>query len=87
MDKLVGGLNADKDELIELSGDRGAFAYAYSIADIQNVVQDWAASLGHMVKFTLDPATGFDAGTITIELGGETVVVERPADGFCESTP
>jgi hypothetical protein len=40
-----------------------------------------------MVKFTLDPATGFDAGAITIELGGEAVVVERPVDGFCESAP
>ena len=83
---MLGGLNADKDLLMDLSGDRGAFAYAYNIANIQNVVQDWAASLSHMVKFTVDPDTGFDTGTITIELGGETVVVEHPADGLCEST-
>lgn len=84
---MLGSLNADKDALVDLAGDRGAFAYAYNLAGIQNVVQDWAASLSHMVKFTLDPATGFDAGTITIELGSEAVVVERPVDGFCESTP
>jgi hypothetical protein len=83
---MLGSLNADKDALIELAGDRGAFAYAYNLAGIQNVVQDWAASLSHMVKFTLDPATGFDTGGITIELGAEAVVVERPVDGFCEST-
>ncbi len=49
---MLGGLNADKDLLMDLSGDRGAFAYAYNIANIQNVVQDWAASLSHVVKFT-----------------------------------
>jgi len=84
---MLGTLNADKDALIGLAGARGAFAYAYNLAGIQNVVQEWAESLRYMVKFTLDPATGFDAGTITIELGDEAVVVERPVDGFCESTP
>ncbi|MDH3527874.1 MAG: VWA domain-containing protein [Gammaproteobacteria bacterium] len=84
---MLGSLNADKDALIELAGDRGAFAYAYNLAGIQNVAEDWAGSLSHMVKFTLDPATGFDTGAITIVLGGEAIVVERPVDGFCESAP
>jgi hypothetical protein len=84
---MLGNLYADKNELIELAGDRGAFAYSYNLAYIQNVVQDWAGSLSHMVKFILDPATGFDTGAITIELGSETVVVERPVDGFCETPP
>ena len=82
---MLGNLNADKNELIELAGDQGAFAYAYNLAYIQNVAQDWASSLRHMVKFILDPATGFDNGNITIELGSETVVVERPVDGFCQT--
>ena len=84
---MLGGLSADKDTLIEMSGDRGAFVYAYDMTSIQNVVQDWTASLNHMAKFTLDTDTGFDAGIITIELGGEAVVVDRPVDGFCEITP
>ena len=83
---MLGGLNADKDALIEMSGDQGAFIYAYNLDNIEKKVRNWAGSLSHMVKFILDPATGFDAG-ITIKLGDETVVVERPVDGFCESPP
>ena len=83
---MLGGLHADKDELVELSGDQGAFIYAYNLDSIEEKVQDWAGSLSHMVKFILDPATGFDAG-ISIKLGDETIVVERPVDGFCESPP
>ncbi len=85
---MLGSLNADVDELTELGGDLGGFAYAINLAGIQDVVQKWADSLGHIVKFTLDPATGFDPGPVTIELGGlDPVVVERPVDGFCESDP
>ena len=82
---MLGTLTADKDTLMTLAGDQGAFVYNYSLSNIQDVVEKWAISLRHMVKFTLDPATGFNAGTIRIELGGETVVVERPVDGRCES--
>jgi hypothetical protein len=81
---MLGSLSADKTMLKDLAGDQGAYVYAYSLSDIQNIMENWASALSHMVKFTLDPATGFDAGTITITLGGETVVVERPVDGFCE---
>ena len=83
---MLGGLHADKDELVELSGDQGAFIYAYNLDNIEKKVRDWAGSLSHMVKFIMDPATGFDAG-ISIKLGDETIVVERPVDGFCESPP
>jgi len=82
---MLGSLSADKTTLMNVAGDQGAFVYAYNLSGIQNTVQKWADSLSQMVKFTLDPATGFDAGTITITLGEETVVVERPIDGFCES--
>ena len=84
---MLGGLNADKDLLVELAGDRGAFVYAYDLASIENTVQNWAASLGHMVVFTLDSATGFGVGGIRIELGSDAVMVERPTDGFCQYTP
>jgi hypothetical protein len=83
---MLGGLSADKDMLVDLAGDNGAFVYAYTLSDIEDVVGKWASSLSHMVKFTLDPATGFDTGEITIQLGTQTVIVERPVDGFCEST-
>jgi hypothetical protein len=82
---MLGSLSADKTTLMNLAGDQGAFVYAYNLSGIQSTVQKWADSLSQMVKFTLDPATGFDAGSITITLGGETVAVERPVDGFCES--
>jgi len=82
---MLGSLSADKTTLMDLAGDQGAFVYAYNLSGIESTVQKWASSLNEMVKFTLDPATGFDAGTITIKLGDETVVVERPVDGFCES--
>jgi hypothetical protein len=84
---MLGSLSADKDLLAELAGETGGFVYAYSLQDIQSLVAKWAASLSEMVKFTLDPAAGFDGGNITITLGSETVAVERPVDGFCESTP
>lgn len=84
---MLGSLYADKDLLVRFAGEQGGFVYAYSQQDIQDVVSKWAASLSHMVKFTLDPASGFDAGNITIELGNEVAAVERPVDGFCESTP
>jgi len=83
---LLGGLSANKDMLVDLAGDQGAFVYAYNLADIKDVVEKWASSLSNMVKFTLDPATGFDTGAVTIQLGPENVIVERPVDGFCEST-
>jgi len=82
---MLGTLTADKDTLMTLAGDQGAFVYNYSLSNIQDVVEKWAISLRHMVKFTLDSDTGFNTGTIRIELGGETVVVERPVDGRCES--
>jgi hypothetical protein len=81
---MLGGLNADKDALVEMAGDRGAFIYAYNLATIRSEVQKWASSLSNMVKFTLDPATGFNAGNITIALGSQAVAVERPTDGYCE---
>ena len=81
---MLGSLNAEKPVLVELAGDQGAFAYAYNLAAIESVVEAWADSLSEMVKFTLDPATLFANATITIELGSETVVVERPVDGFCQ---
>lgn len=84
---MLGSLSADKDLLAELAGESGGFVYAYSLQDIQSLVAKWAASLSEMVKFTLDPATGFDGGNITITLGSETVAVERPVDGFCEVQP
>ena len=84
---MLGSLSADKTTLMNLAGNQGAFVYAYNLSGIQSTVQKWADSLSQMVKFTLDPATGFDAGSITITLGGETVEVERPVDGFCESQP
>jgi hypothetical protein len=82
---MLGGLSADKDMLVELAGDQGAFVYAYSLSDVEDVVGKWASSLSHMAKYTLDSATGFDTGAITIQLGSETVIVERPVDSFCES--
>ena len=82
---MLGSLSADKTTLMDLAGDQGAFVYAYNLSGIQSTVEKWADSLSQMVKFTLDPATGFNAGTITIKLGTETVAVERPVDGFCES--
>lgn len=82
---MLGSLSADKTMLTDLAGNQGAFVYAYNLSGIQNTVEKWANSLSQMVKFTLDPATGFDTGIITIKLGEETVVVERPVDGFCES--
>jgi len=90
---MLGSLTADTESLVALAGDRGGFAYARNIAGIEDDVLDWAASLGHMVKFTLDSDTDFNAvGTtiITIKLaGGETISVEvvRPVDGFCEMAP
>ena len=89
---MLGSLNADKDLLVELAGDRGAFAYAYDLTSIQETVTDWAISLSHMVKFTLDQATLFttaDTITITIDLGSEILTAEvvRPEDGFCEVAP
>jgi hypothetical protein len=81
---MLGSLSADKPTLMDLAGDRGAFVYAYNLAGIESTVLKWADSLSQMVKFTLDPATGFDTGTITITLGEYTVTVERPIDGFCE---
>jgi hypothetical protein len=81
---MLGSLSADKTMLMDLAGDQGAFVYAYNLAGIQNTVKNWASSLSQMVKFTLEPATGFDTGAITIKLGKETVKVERPVDGFCE---
>ena len=91
---MLGSLNADKDELIELTGDRGGFAFAHDLEGIGDVVSDWASSLSDMVKFTLDSDTDFNAVgttiTITIKLaGGETLSVEvvRPVDGFCEIAP
>jgi len=82
---MLGSLSADKPTLMDLAGDQGAFVYAYNLSGIESKVQKWADSLSQMVKFTLDPATGFDTGTITITLGDYTVTVERPVDGFCES--
>jgi hypothetical protein len=81
---MLGSLSADKPTLMDLAGDQGAFVYAYNLSGIESTVQKWADSLSQMVKFTLDPATGFDTGTITITLGEYTVTVERPVDGFCE---
>ena len=66
---MLGSLSADKTTLMDLAGDQGAFVYAYNLSGIQNTVEKWADSLSQMVKFTLDPATGFNAGTIRIELG------------------
>ena len=90
---MLGSADANKDELIELAGERGGFAYAFDLATIESVVSDWASSLSHMVKFTLDSDTDYNAVgttiTITIVLGGETLSVEvvRPVDGFCEVAP
>ena len=81
---MLGTLAADSDELSELAGSNGAFAYAYDVSSIQAVVQRWSQSLNHMVKFTLSPATGFDSGVIRISVPGQTVTVNRPVDGFCE---
>jgi len=83
---ILGNLSANKDMLVELAGDQGAFVYAYNLSNISDVVEKWAGSLSHMVKFTLEQATGYDRGAITIQVGTETVNVERPVDGFCEST-
>ena len=84
---MLGSLSADKELLAELAGEQGGFVYAYSLQDIESLVAKWAASLSEMVKLTLDPATGFDGSSITITLGGESVTVERPVDGFCEVQP
>ena len=81
---MLGSLSADKPTLMDLAGDQGAFVYAYNLAGIESKVQKWSNSLSQMVKIILDPATGFDTGTITITLGAYTVAVERPVDGFCE---
>lgn len=82
---MLGTLLSDVGTMQELAGDQGAYIYAYNIAGISTLIDSWSDSLSHMVKFTLDPATGFDTGTIKIALGTETVVVERPTDGFCEA--
>jgi len=82
---MLGSLSADKTTLMDLAGDQGAFVYAYNLSGIQSTVEKWANSLSQMVIFTLDSDTNFDAGTITLKLGEESVVVERPVDGFCES--
>ena len=84
---MLGTLTADSNELTALAGSNGAFAYAYDVSSIQAVVRNWSESLSHMVKFTLSPATGFDAGVIEISIPGQTVTVRRPVDSFCEVAP
>jgi hypothetical protein len=84
---MLGTLAANSNELSDLAGDNGAFAYAYDVSSIQAVVQNWSESLSHMVMFTLSPATGFDSGVIKISIPGQTATVSRPVDGFCEVAP
>jgi hypothetical protein len=84
---MLGTLAANSDALRDLAGSNGAFAYAYDVSSIQTVIQNWSRSLSHMVKFTLNPATGFDSGVVSISVPGQTVTVNRPVDGFCEVGP
>lgn len=87
---ILGSETAQKEELTEFAGTRGAFVYAYNAAFVSAAVQGWADSLANLVKVTIDPATvaapdNFDTVTVSLSLGANSTTVERPVDGFCET--
>lgn len=73
---MLGTSDAVPDVLTTLAGDYGAVVQVTNPGGLVVEVQNFAASLNNMVKFTLDDPVDLTGRTVTISLGTESVVVD-----------
>jgi hypothetical protein len=86
---MLGTQNADKAELDEFAGSRGAFVYAFDVDDLSQAFVEWATSLGTIVEIVIEDGA-FQVGppgAVQIDLDVLSETVEAPYDLPCNPLP
>jgi hypothetical protein len=73
---MLGTRNADKAELEELAGDRGAFVYAHNVIGIDDALKGWLASMNNLVEIRISPDTRFADGPVVVTIDGISVPID-----------